>query len=141
MPRRRKFIITALVVVIIFAVYKLALGSPPIPLPPVNITAGENTQLSSFMRDANIDSLTITMVSNGEISTMVDETNLAMISYTTSSLYNAAELGLRFVPRWVKPAARAACIVGSPICVSFATTYVFYYYIIPVKLTFVIHSN
>jgi len=141
MPRRRKFIIAALVVVIIFAVYKLALGSPPVPLPPVNITAREGTQVSSFMREADIDSLTITMISNGEIMTVVDETDLAMVSYTTSSLYNAAELGMRFAPRWVKWAAYAACILSPPTCISLAATYAFYHYIIPVKLTFVIHSN
>lgn len=129
------------VIVIAYGVYFI-LGRPAIPLPAYHFKVLEGNQLYDFIEATESDEVTITLVTNGDIDAIVDDTNLANINYTPKSLNTTVALASKYVIP-VKTQNTISTISKWCPCVRILPNLVenFFYHVIRLRLTFVFGVN
>jgi hypothetical protein len=139
MPKRLLYLLVLAVIPVasIFAFYKLVLGSPPIPLPKITLAVND-ARFRDYLENAKVDRLTITWVTNGDVVASADGEDLAEITYNLGSFQNTVNLGEAIILSdsawWVR------YLLYPPIKLNATAASVFFYHVIPVKITLVLES-
>lgn len=96
-PVFKTVLITLGIMAVIYGGY-LILGRPAIPLPAYRMQIGPENQLYPLVKATESDEVELTLVTNGKITAIADENEIAAIHYTPKSLQNTLDFAQKYLP-------------------------------------------